>query len=241
MHDNITLIPISDAHIGDRAFDEKMFKRLVEHIRITPNVYAFLVGDLINNGTKNSKSDSYSEVLTPHAQKDRAIELLYPIKDKLLCSVSGNHEERTWRESAQDISKDIAKELNTIYDPFGILCHVHFGVKGKHMNYTFYTTHGSGGGGTIGNAANKLHSLRNICLSDLYIMGHTHKIISFKDVYYIPDTRHRTMVKQERHFAMAGSYLDYGGYAERLILSPTPTGFPVAELNGLKKKINITI
>ena len=241
-YNTYNIIPISDAHCGDRNFDEQKLKNLVKDIKNQENTYAVLIGDLINNATKNSKSNVYLDLLSPREQKRHIIEILSEIQHKILGATSGNHEERTSNESGQDITEDIAEALKIPYDPFGILYNIKCGSfkRGK-LNYTLYTTHGSAGGGTVGNALNKLLSLKNIVHADLYFMGHTHKIAATKDMVYMPDTRHGKIIKVIRHYAIAGSYLDYGGYAERLCLAPTPTGSPIAHLDGDKKQIKITI
>jgi predicted phosphodiesterase len=238
----ITLVPISDTHDGDRQFDRAKLIKLVQDIEKTPNMYGFLLGDLCNNATKNSKSDVYSATMTPQEQKWDIIDILSTIQGKLLGSTGGNHEERSHKESGLDVSEDIAKALMIPYDPFGILYSIKFGqCKSGKQNYTMYTTHGSGGGGTKGAKINKLHSLRNICIADVYVMGHVHDIITTNDMCFVPDTRHSRMVKHIRYYTTSGSYLDWGGYTERLMLNPVVTGFPLINLNGLKKEVRITI
>lgn len=239
--DFIVLVPISDAHDGDKQFDRAKLIKLVEDIKKTPFMYGFLLGDLCNNATKNSKSDIYTATMNPQEQKWDMINILSDIQGKLLGSTGGNHEERSHKESGLDISEDIAKALKIPYDPFGVLYSLKFGqCSGGKQNYTVYATHGSGGGGTKGAKINKLYSLRNICLADVYVMGHVHDIITTHDVYYIPDTRHARLIRRRRSFTTSGSYLDWGGYAERLMLSPGDTGFPLIRLDGLKKEVKIT-
>lgn len=238
----ITVVPISDAHDGDRQFDRDKLVQLVTDIKHNPLIYGVLVGDLCNNATKNSKSDVYSATMTPQQQKHDIIDILSDIQGKLFGSTGGNHEERSHKESGLDISEDIAMALKIPYDPFGILYSLKFGIsKNGKQNYTVYTTHGSGGGGTKGAKINKLHSLRNICLADVYVMGHVHDIMATNDVCFIPDTRHGRMIKHKRYYTTSGSYLDWGDYTERLMLSPVATGFPLINLNGLKKEVKITI
>lgn len=240
--DNYTIIPISDTHDGDKNFDRAKLVKLVKHIKETDNTYAVLIGDLINNALKNSKSDVYGDVLSPQDQKYDIVNILGDIQSKILGCTSGNHEERSVKETNQDVTRDIAEMLKIPYDPFSVLYHIRCGkIKSGMINYTMFTTHGSGGGGTKGAKANKLHSLRNIILSDLYVMGHVHDIITFQDVYYIPDTRHKTMQKMKRHYTTSGAYLNYEqSYAERMCLNPSPVGFPIIHLNGTRKEIQIT-
>ena len=62
------IIPISDVHIGDKLTNYKLLKEVLEKIKNTPNVYTILNGDLCNTALKNSKSDVYSDNLSPMEQ-----------------------------------------------------------------------------------------------------------------------------------------------------------------------------
>lgn len=99
----LRIIPISDVHIGDKLTNYKILKEVLETIRDTPNVYTILNGDLCNTALKNSKSDVYSDELSPMEQINRLIEILEPIKDKILVIGSGNHEDRILKETNIDI------------------------------------------------------------------------------------------------------------------------------------------
>jgi hypothetical protein len=237
------ILPISDLHKGDKNHNPKHIDKIVEDLLRFDHVYGVLIGDLINNALKSSKSDSYKDIMPPKEQRDFIIEKLKPVKHKLLGCTGGNHEDRTDRETNIDVSEDIAKALELPYDQTGIYYQLKLGTfsNGKQINYTMYTTHGSGGAGTKGSKANKIYSLKDICLADIYVMGHIHDIIAFPDLYYVPDTRHNKVVETERYFVSSGSSLNWGGYAERLMLKPSKTGFPVIELDGSNKKCRITI
>ena len=64
----LTIIPISDTHIGDKSTDLKAFKDVLERIKNEPNTYTILNGDLCNIALKTSKSDTYEEEMTPMEQ-----------------------------------------------------------------------------------------------------------------------------------------------------------------------------
>ena len=42
----LTIIPISDVHIGDKTANLKAFKEVIERIRNEPNTYAIINGDI---------------------------------------------------------------------------------------------------------------------------------------------------------------------------------------------------
>jgi predicted phosphodiesterase len=234
------ILPLGDMHIGDPAFDEKKFVALCNWILEEPNAYVVLVGDILNCATKNSKSDIYGEEMNPQQAKKKAVELLLPIKDRILCMVAGNHEFRIYRESGTDIAEDVADRLGIPYHIDGILLNMKFDpypeLRTGKKNYTAYITHGMGGGGTKGAKVNAVSKLANIVLADLYLIGHIHFMTSFKDSFFIPDTRNGKIDKVTRTFVSAGSFLSWGGYAERMSLPPAKLGTPRIRLAGSGKK-----
>lgn len=231
-NEDIYIIPLSDVHIGEKGFNEKLLDEVIDKVRTNDNFYMLLIGDLINNATKLSKSDVYHETMTPHEQVNLIVEKLTPIKHKILGSVSGNHEDRTSRDSGIDLSQVIAKFLDIPYDNSSLVYQIKHGTFGSGKNnYVLYTTHGFGGGGTKGAKANRLQNLSNMCIADLYIMGHYHDIITFSDSIYVPDTRHDRVVLKRRQYLITGSCVEYGGYAEKMLLRPGKTGYPLVHLN----------
>lgn len=236
--EEIFIIPLSDVHIGEKGFNEKLLDDIIKDVKENDDLYLLLIGDLINNATKNSKSDVYHEVMTPHEQVNFIVDKLKPVRHKILGSVSGNHEDRTSRESGVDLSNVIADFLEIPYDNSSMVYQIKHGVSGSGKNnYIIYTTHGFGGGGTKGAKANKLQKLSELCIADLYIMGHYHDIITFSDSVYIPDTRHDKMVLKTRQYLITGSCVEYGGYAEKMLLRPGRTGYPLIKLSKGQIKI----
>ena len=109
--EKLTIIPISDVHIGDKTANIKAFKEVLERIKNEPNTYTILNGDLCNVALKNSKSDVYSDELTPMEQVLQIISFLEPIKDKILVMSNGNHENRITNDTSIDILYLVAKQL----------------------------------------------------------------------------------------------------------------------------------
>jgi hypothetical protein len=159
------IIPVGDLHIGDGRFREDKFLKLRSIIEKTPNCYIVLIGDILNNATKNSVSDVYAEKLSPSASKKYAIELLTPIKHKILGAVSGNHEHRTKKDVDIDLMEDIAEKLDIDYAAEGLLLNIRIGNNGPgKFNYFMYCTHGAGGGSTPLGKANAVYKTSKIVL-----------------------------------------------------------------------------
>ena len=69
----IELHTFADEHIGDEHSDIKRVLQRIEYVKNTPNAYCILNGDIIDNATKTSLGDTYTQVLNPMEQLERAI------------------------------------------------------------------------------------------------------------------------------------------------------------------------
>ena len=98
----IVVYPIADVHYGSIDHQNKEWEAFINHVENTPNVYLLLAGDLINNNTRSSVGSPWDDTVRPREQKTRMVEYLLPIKDRILCCVSGNHERRSLKESSRE-------------------------------------------------------------------------------------------------------------------------------------------
>lgn len=244
--DNITIIPIADVHIGDRLSNLKLLKEALQRIKNEPNTYTIINGDLCNMALKNSKSDVYSDNLSPMEQVLKATELLEEIKDKILIITTGNHEDRITKETNIDTTRLIAKQLgieDRYADAWWYL-YITFGKDRQKRPITYGITglHGYGGGRKSGGKINRLEDMSNVVIADLYLMSHTHKPISTKSCIYIPYYQSKTLTKQEMYYLMTNSFLESdGGYGEKMGFPPSNTSLTEAQLSGTKKKIKVLI
>ena len=245
--ENVTIIPIADVHIGDKLSNLKLFKETLERIKNEPNTYTIINGDLCNMALKNSKSDVYSDNLSPMEQVLKATDFLEEIKEKILVISTGNHEDRTQKETNIDVTRLIARELG-IEDRYANgwwYLYLTFGqdTKKRPITYGITGVHGFGGGGRkSGSKINNLESMSNVVIADLYLMSHTHKPMSTKGCIYLPYYQSKAITKQEMHYLMTNSFLESdNGYAEKMGFPPSNTSITEAQLDGEKKKIKILI
>ena len=240
----LTIIPISDVHIGDKTANLKAFKEVLERIKNEPNTYTILNGDLCNMALKNSKSDVYSDELSPMQQVLEVIKFIEPIKDKVLLMSSGNHEERTTKETNIDVLRLVSRQLNIEYAPSWWYLYLSFGEdkRGRKINYTLTGYHGSGGGRKSGGKINRLEEMSQVVIADVYIMSHTHKPIATKGIIYTPYYQSKTLTKQEMYYLMTNSFVEYeGSYAERMGMIPSHNGITEAILDGKEKGIRLIL
>jgi predicted phosphodiesterase len=240
--ERIEILPLSDLHVGDPAFDEPAFKRYVKYISDAPNRYAVLNGDIINNALKSSVSDVYSEIMPPRRQVEHAYKLLEPVSDRILGIVSGNHERRTDRESGISPIELLAEKLHAPYFGVEVLLKIQFGWshKNRAMIYTMYVTHGWGGGRLRGGKVNNLERLKNVVICDVYCMAHTHGMVAFPSTVYIPHVRQNVVSERKLWFVNSGSFLNRGdGYAAAKGYEPQVLGCPIIELEGYQRNVTV--
>lgn len=243
--EEIDLYIFADEHIGDPHSDIKYLKERIEYVKNNPNVYCILNGDLMDNATKTSVSDSYSQDYNPQEQMDMLVEMFKPIKNKILCITQGNHEARTYKKEGIDIMKNVAGRLGLEhrYSPESILLFLRFGnnERNRKQLYTFYVTHGSGGGRKEGAKAIRLADLACICDADCYIHSHTHLPLIMKEDFMRISESNSSSSMVTKLFVNSSANLKYGGYGEVMGCKPASTDKPVIHLSGSHRKLTATL
>ena len=248
--DYVELHIFADEHIGDEHCDIKRLKERIEYVKNTPNAYCILNGDIIDNATKTSIGDTYSQEMNPMEQLRTATSIFEPIKDKILCITHGNHENRTYRKEGINLSYLIAAQLGLgdKYTPTSAVLFVRFGEAScgrketngsgdvRKMCYTIYTLHGSGGGRKEGAKAIRLADMASIVDADIYIHSHTHLGMIMKQAFHRVDSRNSTVAIVDKLFVNTASNLDYGGYGEAGEFKPSSKMTPIIYLSGKKKE-----
>lgn len=226
--DDITIYPISDVHLGSLEHNEKEWADFVYGLVSDPNAYVILAGDLMNNATRSSVSNIFDETLRPREQKERLVKMLKPIKDKILCAVSGNHERRSIKDVDDDPMYDVMCKLDIedVYRQNMAFLKIQMGSakmrkNGKGATYTLAITHGAGGGVLSGSTINRnerfAYAIDNL---DCLIVGHTHKGMVSKPAKIVIDPRNDVVSIKPFTVVSTQSWLSYGGYAAQKMLLP---------------------
>ena len=240
----------ADLHIGDKHCDKELIKRRIEAVKNNPNALCILNGDIMNNATKTSVSDSYSEEIPPMEQLETFVNLFEPIKDKILAITQGNHENRTYIKEGIDLTAVAAKQLGLIdkYSKTGAVIFLKIGEHRLDSNgkkvplvYSFYTIHGSGGGRKEGAKAIRLADMASIIDVDCYIHSHTHLPMTMKQAFYRTDMSNGTVKMVDKLFVNTSAQLDYGGYGEAFEFKPSSKDCPVIHISGTDKVFNATL
>lgn len=225
--DHLTLIPLADAHYGSQEFNETRWHQTIKRIQDDPHCFCVLVGDMIDNGLKNSVTNVYEATCGPGEQKEWLYNELLPIKDKICGAVGGNHENRTRKETDIDPIYDVMFRLGReeVYRPnicfMQIKVTYPFGGKPKQRHaFSFAITHGTGGGMYIGSSANRVQNFGMAIEGiDCLITGHTHKPVTYPVAKLL--FNNGAVVRKQFVVAVASSFLDYGGYPIRKLMTPT--------------------
>lgn len=166
--DEVHLYIVSDVHIGAHGFEERAFQRYIAEIESDPLAAVIILGDLIDNAVQGSKGCVFSQRMMPQKQIERVIELLYPIKEKIIFFCLGNHEERSFRQTGNDPGYTVCLGLDCI-DKYNYV-HGFITINAAGKTYKLYATH------NIGRAESKLKTMARAhpdC--DLVIGGHIHQ------------------------------------------------------------------
>lgn len=227
---------------------EQEFIKFLKMVEETPNVYLALVGDLIDNTTKNSVGNSYANRYRPSEQKKLMAKLLEPVANRILVAVQGNHEERSEREVDDCPLYDILCKLDkeNLYRRNIAFVNLRFGdnkIDGsRNPSYILAVTHGSGGGIYTGGALNRNERFGYVLSGvDALISAHTHKPVVSIPSRIVVDARHSKVSVQPFYCLTATSWLEYGGYAAKKMLLPSTHRLETMTLRGTKKEIIITI
>ena len=244
--DRIELHPLADLHIGDASCRYEDILAELEYIKNTPNCYCVLDGDLMDTAIKSSIGDTYSAVLQPMAQLEACVKLFAPLKDKILAVISGNHENRIYKQDGVDMTKLMCDQLGIPerYSPTTALLYIRFGHDIKHnckIRYSLYMTHGTGGGRKEGGKIQRLADLATIVDADVYIMAHVHQPAAFRNTFFRANPNNNSVTKVEHLFVNTAAWLEYGGYGDKQGFKPASTINPTIILSSNRKSMRAVI
>jgi hypothetical protein len=234
-------MPLSDFHLGDPLFDEEKLQGYMNWILENDNCYTFINGDIFDTAIEGSLGNTYEASMNVRDAKIYAKKLLKPLVNRILGINAGNHENRIFKKTGNDISLDMAMYLGLedVYDRISLVGDITINDK---VTYTFYIKHGRGGGKT---QAFKMRKLKEMCLivpnADLFMISHVHDMLTFqiKPQYIDPDVHE--LVDHKQTFVSSSSFLKFGGYADEGNYEPAKTGSPRIRLNAERKDIHVSI
>jgi hypothetical protein len=203
----IALLPIGDAHVGSRHYNEAAFKSVLKWGADHDALWVGM-GDLMECATKSSiGSGVYEQTMSPQAQIDYLVELLRPHKDRCIGMVKGNHEERAYKGSGIDPMSVICHALQVPYSEWEYFGIIAADRNGEGCAYSVYANHSYTGNKSAGLALNWSETNLAYMGADILLRAHSH------DMGFIPtegmdiDKMHFSVEAKTRYIAMTGHYL----------------------------------
>lgn len=233
---DIYIYALGDIHIGDKGFtneSEKKLKGYIEYIRKTPNAFAILQGDILNCATRVSKSSPFEQSMDLKEQITKAIEILKPIKHKILGAIDGNHEQRLSDFSGYSPMISLCERLDIDYMKDSALYIIRMACHSKkdipRTSFTVYSHHTTGGNGrTVGSKINRVEVMREIVANaDVYCGSHNHMLGAVPAVTQMINATEGKIDIVRQMLVDCGGYLEWNNtYAERTMLPPLKIGSP---------------
>lgn len=255
-------LPIGDLHTGDpegiggnyiNEKEKRVYNRetlaldkMIAWILSVPNAYVFGMGDWLDVAIKNSIANTQDQKYNLDTGPEYLYQKFYPLAQsgQLIGIFDGNHCERIIRQGAKSPMKALAERLGVTYFPNEcayLFWRVGNGSGGKGdkyrpFNYTMLLHHGRGGGRTPGGKLNKVWQLRDMAPADIYVMGHVHGEIAYKDMYPVPDIRNSKLNTTKRYYLASGCWLGWASYAKIGMYGMSTIGAPRIRMNGEHKE-----
>ena len=186
--------------------------------------------------------------MRPSEQKKLMAKMLEPLKDRILCAVSGNHERRSQKDADDDPTYDIMCKLDLehLYRENMAFVKIQMGDVKKRRDisptYLLVVTHGSGGGIYTGGSVNRNERFGYVVDgADCLIVGHTHKPFVTQPNKIFADIHNNKISFKPFKVVSSTAWLDFGGYAAQKMLLPSSHADQTITLCGNKKEIKVTM
>ncbi len=243
--DFIYLIPIGDLHLGSPASRKKELKKLIESA--DRRTFFILLGDILDNAIIESLGNVYEQELNPQNALEEIIELLKPVKDRILGAVSGNHEERTRRRVGIDVMKIISQALCIDYENDIFVFDISVGENAsrgsaRRVNYSIVVGHGYTGARTLGGKITANGRIIDVVIgADIYITAHTHQPSVVPFARFEIDPHNKKLFKRNGYLITIPAWQDYENYAARKFMHPNANSFLTIKLSGKTKNIEVIV
>lgn len=212
--DEITIINLTDIHIGAKAFRKKELQAVVDMIAREPNLFFVIGGDTAEMALKHSVADQMEQYANVNEQIVEVVKTFAPIAHKCLAMFWGNHDGGRSEKFAQvDLARTMAEMLKVPYFRVRVLIDMFFNGSNKRLSLTH----------KYGNAhsyAQILTKIKEIQASLGYTVngwmhGHVHRseVNNYETMQLLPGVG---FVAERNYIITGGSFLGYTGtYAER--------------------------
>ena len=231
----IYLIPLADLHVGSKDTAIDVIQGYIDWIKNHNNAFTILNGDMMNCAWKDSTPELFEDLCTPDQAYSQLVDLISPIKNRILMITRGGHEGAIFRKVGADYMARLAHDLGDIpYHPDGGMVGLKMDLHGHKSMFWIYCTHGWGGARTIGAKVKKAQDLAQVADVDVYILSHDHtQNINRLNILRPPrgggnirPNRPVYMEVERKLFINTGGFVKYDGYIRRKGYTPQDLGTP---------------
>lgn len=249
---NFNLYLFSDAHAGSTLFYRKGFMKFVNTVKKDSLGVAIDLGDAIEAIMTDDKryTDDTAKHPIPLKQANDYIEMVRPIKNKIIVRLNGNHEQKLHRFG--NLAQYICSQLDIPYGTFTAKV-LFTDKKTGQLMFKAFVTHGfrsitNQAHDPIQREANMKARLKRLLMEKsgdcvLMAMGHTHKLVIAEPTKKLWLSDDGSQIRQRythsegdfihqdhRWFVNTGSFLKLymegvSGYAEMFGYDPVQLGF----------------
>lgn len=210
-------IGLTGAHLRtskeDKPFRINKFKAHIEELAKDPNARIMLGGDLFYFPPGGKK---YRDLYSPsyEEQVDMMVELLMPIKDKIIGAYDGTDEIKIFEKDGKNLTQMLVDKLGLPDRYFGQMAEIDFEFKNSYTNGTpkkvhMLFDHGFLVANVMQTVAKKTEGLQSkITGKDFYFTSHYNKLFIEKTANLLHDNDTH-MVKKPCYFVSVGGYRDF--------------------------------
>jgi len=227
---------LGDMHLGHKNFDLKKFKEYLDWAQTRDDLFIIGMGDYLESAIPTALPQAmWDQLSTPEEQKKILIELLRPLKEKIIGLLTGNHELRIWIRTNIDPTKLLCKELGCRYLGHG----GYLILKINDQEYRLALFHGYGTTQKKGYHLKKVIETVGMDDADIVCIGHSHQL--YHEVWARWRIQNGRVIKHYIHGIRTGGFLRYPDYAKRLLYAPPIIGSPLVVLYTKQKRISVDI
>ena len=212
-----TIVIIGDVHEGNANYQEESFRKAVKLIQneadgwIGGGDYVEAINHLDPRFSPKGIHKKYhlSDLDNlPYRQCEYLLDNLYPIKDKCLGLLSGNHEDSLKRHSTFDVVEHLCRELGADNLDQKVWMSLNFRYNdSKSIPYKIVGAHGSGshGGKREGAATNTVYDIFRWDQADFHFMQHLHRQAIDRAEYN--RLEYGTLRREPTYFCVGGCFI----------------------------------
>lgn len=213
--DRATIYFVHDIHYGSELFDADKWMALKKMITADDRAIVMFIGDMMENAIPDSKSDTFTQTVTPQRQKEWVSEQFIDMKDKIAAVVPGNHENnRSTKKCGLYPIYDacmiagISEKYRDTYAIIDIGVGMRYKDRHKQNRYVVQIQH----------RAKDIKSCNSADFTDgidIFAYGHDHDPKDHPRKKIVYDSKNKSIYQRNVETIDCGSFCKYGGYGAK--------------------------